>query len=227
MEYPQEDTKIVTVSKRSFSLREYIGAVTIAMLTLGLVTSAIRLRRVNAELARLHAELGYLAQSQPGQIAAARAPSDQPLTYKVRIRVPSSPKFRVSYSSNLPQDSTQPAWYGAVPVPEGESTLTLRIHEDPRDDQWKIVAIVSSAAGTRRMATVLPKEHEQIFRGSHEVVSTGIRRETVVAATTASIRLLDERWLVGDGGLLLYGDRAPEHDQVGIYAELQPDSGPL
>ncbi len=227
MDDPTEDTKIATGSKRSFSLREYFGAVTIVMLTLGLIATSIRLRHADAELAQLHAQLGYLAKTEPGQIAAARVPSDQPLTYKVRLRVPQSPRFRISYSSMLPHDSIDPSWYGAVPVPAGESTLTVRIHEDPRDDQWKILAMVTSETGTRRMATVLPADHTQIFRGSHEVLATGIGRETIVADAKDSIRLLDERWLVGEGGLLLYGDRAPEHDQVGIYAELQPDAGPL
>ena len=60
------------------------------------------------------------------------------------------------------------------------------------------------------MATVLPPEHVEIFRGSHEVVSTGVARETLAVSSTDSIRLLDERWLVGEGGLLLYGDRPPE-----------------
>ena len=77
------------------------------------------------------------------------------------------------------------------------------------------------------MSTVLPPEQVQIFRGSHDVLSTGVGRETQSAVATEAIRLLDERWLVGEGGLLLYGDRAPENDQIGIYAELQPDVGPL
>lgn len=77
------------------------------------------------------------------------------------------------------------------------------------------------------MATVLPPEHVDVFRGSHDVLSTGVGRETQSAERKQSIRLLDERWLVGEGGLLLYGDRAPENDQIGVYAELQPDLGPL
>ena len=127
----------------------------------------------------------------------------------------------------LPKDSTAPAWYGAVPVPPGESTLTVRIHEDPRDHQWKILAAIAGDRGTRRMATVLPEQQTKVFRGSHEVVATGIGTETLAASANQSIRLLDERWLVGEGSLLLYGDRAAERDQIGIYAELQPDTGPL
>lgn len=227
MNHSNEHSKIAGHLKRRFSLREYIGALTIVMLAIGLVATTQRLRLADKELNRLHDELGYLAETPVGQIAAVRAPCDQPLTYKVRIRVPSSPKFRVSYSSVLNRDSTSPSWYGAVPVPSGESTLTVRIHEDPRDHQWKLLVMVVGQTGTRRMATVLPKDHTAIFRGSHEVVATGIGRQTFAADAGASIRLLDERWLVGDGGLLLYGDRPPDHDQIGIYAELQPDTGTL
>ncbi len=210
------------------SLREYFALVTIAMLVVGLVATTMRLRRSEAEVTRLRSETGYLTPTEPGQIAAARAPSDQPLTYRVRIRTPaSSPRFRVAYSSLWPRQTTSPRWYGAVPVPPGESLITVQILEDPRDNRWKMATLVGSPQGTKRMATVLPEDHVGIFRGSHQVVSTGVSRETIAVHSSQSIRLLDERWLVGEGSLLLYGDRPPEHDQIGVYVELQPDVGPL
>lgn len=210
------------------SLREYLGLVTIAMLMVGLAITATRLQKSAAVVAALRTENGYLTETQPGQIAAARAPSDQPLTYRVRVRVPSSSaRFRVAYSSILPKQSSSPRWYGAVPVDPGESLVTVRILEDPRDKRWKMATVVGSPQRTKRMSTVLPPEHVEVFRGSHEVVSAGVNRETHAVSTTDSIRLLDERWLVGEGALLLYGDRAPENDQVGVYLELQPDTGPL
>ncbi|MGI9472584.1 MAG: hypothetical protein ACR2NZ_13675 [Rubripirellula sp.] len=210
------------------SLREFIGLVTIAMLGVGLVMTAFRLRRSEQELARLRSESGYLAETNPGQIAAARAPSDQPLTYRIRVRVPENEsRYRVAYSSLWPRRSTTPKWFGAVPVPPGESLITVRIQEDPRDKRWKIATVVGSRRGNQRMSTVLPADHVIAFRGSHDVISTGVGRETLALAATQRIRLLDERWLVGEGSLLLYGDRAPDNDQIGIYAELQPDVGPL
>ena len=210
------------------SLREYMGLVTIVILSIGLVFSIQRLRSSQIEVTQLREETGYLQKMEPGQVAAARAPSDQPLTYRVRVRVPAGPtKFRVAYSSVWPRDEAAPQWYGAVPLPEGESVVTIRILEDPRDKRWKIASLVSSLEGNQRMATVLPPPHVTIFRGSHDVLSTGVGRETQAVQPTDSIRILDERWLVGEGGLLLYGDRAPRTDQVGIYAELQPDVGPL
>ena len=66
-----------------------------------------------------------------------------------------------------------------------------------------------------------------MFRQSHDVISTGVGKTTVAVAKTESLRLVDERWLIGEAGLLLYGDRSPEQDQIGVYAELQPDIGPL
>ena len=77
------------------------------------------------------------------------------------------------------------------------------------------------------MATTLPPEQIQVFRGSHDALSTGVGRETLAVNASRSIRVLDERWLVGEGSLLLYGSRPPDRDQIGVYAELQPDDGPL
>jgi hypothetical protein len=210
------------------SLREAIGLATIVMLGIGLIATTVRLRLREAELASMRSEFGYLSDSVAGQIAAARAPSEQPLTYRARMRVPEgATAYRVAYSSHWPQHAAAPQWFGAVPVPPGESILMVQIHEDPRDRRWKISAAVTARRGTRRMATVLPPEQVTLFRGSHEVVSTGIGRDTVAVPKDQSIRLLDERWLVGEAGLLLYGDRTPEQDQIGVYAELQPDVGPL
>lgn len=212
----------------SISLREYLGLMTLLSLAMGLAFLVHRLRGLEAEVTKLRAETGYLQQTAPGQIAAARAPVDQPLTYRVRVRVPTgSDKFRVAYSSIWPKQAAGPQWFGAVPLPVGESVVTIRILEDPRDKKWKIASLVASTEGNQRMATVLPPAHVEVFRGSHDVLSTGVGRETQSVERTESIRLLDERWLVGEGGLLLYGDRPPESDQIGIYAELQPDVGPL
>jgi hypothetical protein len=210
------------------SLREYIGVVTIAMLVVGLATTTLRLRRSEAELAGMRKEFGYLSNTLPGQIAAARAPGEQALTYRFRVRAPANREgYRVAYSSHWPQNSTGPQWFGAVPVPAGESLVTVQILEDPRDNRWKISTSVAATAGTRRMATVLPQEQVDIFRGSHEVLSMGVGRETHAVSANRSIRILDERWLVGETALLLYGDRAPDEDQIGVYAELQPDKGAL
>lgn len=211
-----------------FSLREYLGLVTIAMLGLGLLMTTTRLNKLQTEVDRLRLESGYLAETEPDQIAAARVPSDQPLTYRVRVRVPDgSTGFRVAYSSLWPKGSAKPEWFAAIPVPPGESIVTVRVLEDPRDRRWKIATIVGSTEGNRRIATTLPEKQVPIFRGSHDVISTGIGRETFAVDASQSIRILDERWLVGEEALLLYGSRAPDKDQVGIYAELQPDVDPL
>ena len=105
--------------------------------------------------------------------------------------------------------------------------MVLRILKDPRDESWKITTLVQSVDGTKRSSTVLPEDHVVVFRGSHDVVSTGVPRKTTTVEKTASLRLLDERWIVGEGSLMLYGDKPPERDQIGIYVELQPDVGPL
>ena len=224
----ESSTRRANKGLHRWSLREYIGLLTIVILLIALFATTRRLQKSESELAQLRSQYGHLGETDPGQIAAARAPSDQPLTYRMRVRLPGeSAPYRVAYSSNWPRHASDPQWYGAVEVPPGESLITVRILEDPRDKRWKISTIVSTPSGTRRMATVLPEEHVEVFRGSHDVVSTGIGRQTAAVAMDSPIRLLDEKWLVGESGLLLYGDRAPETDQIGIYAELQPDRGPL
>lgn len=185
----------------------------------------------------MRSEHGYLGETGGDQIAATRMPSDQPLTYRLRVRVPESAdtspgsrpaRFRVVYSSIWPADESNPRWYGAVPILAGESTVTLRIMRDPRDDRWKIAVIAQSEKQTKRMATTLSPKQIEVFRGSHDVISTGIpRRKTSTAICDQPMRVLDERWLVGEGSLMLYGDTGPREDQIGVYAELQPDRGPL
>jgi hypothetical protein len=212
---------------------EFLGLATLLMLATGLIISRWQLREANRELKaakllseRLQSEVGYLSDTPAGQIAASRIPNQDQLTYRFRVRVPTS-KFRVAYSTLWRKQSGGPTWFSAVAVPQGDSILTIRILEDERDQRWKIAAIVETPRETKRMATSLPADQVEIFRGSHQVIRAGIGRETTSVLPGQSIRLLDERWLVGEGGLLLYGDRTPEQDQVGIYAELQPDLGPL
>lgn len=209
------------------SLREFFGLVTILALLVAFFFTVRRARMVEKELATLQQEVGYLGPTDPKRLAAIRIPSDQPLTYRLRVQVPAMGRYRIAYSSLFPRGAVAPKWYGAVRVPAGESLVTIRIAEDPRDDRWKINTLVGSKNGTNRMGTVLPEAHVDAFRGSHDVVRTGVGRETVTVDADRAIRLLDERWLVGEGSLLLYGDRAPQRDQIGVYAELQPDSGPL
>ena len=212
---------------RTFSLTKLLAVTAFIGLAFGYVTTRARLQQATAELTRLRLETGYLAETESGQIAAVRVPSDEPLTYRLRVRVPDAINYRVAYSSLWPLGAMGPDWFAAVNVPPGESLVTVRILEDPRDQRWKITTIIRSERGTKRVATVLPPPHVHVFRESNDAVSTGVGRQTVSTASGESIRLLDERWIVGEGGLLLYGDRSPEQDQIGVYAELQPDDRPL
>ncbi|WP_442507183.1 hypothetical protein SH528x_006086 [Novipirellula sp. SH528] len=212
---------------RQWSLREFWGLVTIVMLVVAFVVTLQRLRRAELELDRLRREHGYLEPTTEGEIAASRAPSDQPLTYRARVRVPDQPRYRVCYSTLWPKDSSAPEWFAAVDLPPGESVVTVKIGSDPRDSRWKITATVQSDRGTKRLATVLPAEHVTIFRGTHDALRSGIGKETVRKVKTGSIRLIDDRWLVGNAGVMLYGDKPPLENQVGVFAELQPDQGPL
>ncbi len=222
-----ENSELPKSNRLRFSLRDLLLSLTIVGLLVAYWSTYQRLRKSESELQNLRRETGYLPQTAADKISAVRAPSDQPLTYRLRIRVPEKGRFRVAYSSIWKKSESTPDWYSAIEVPSGESILTARIMKDPRDDRWKIATLVQSALGTKRMATTLPQEHTEVFRGSHDVISTGVGKQMVSGDQTESIRLLDEKWLVGENGLMLYGDRPPEGDQIGVFAELQPDNGPL
>ena len=241
MTEPHVDGLISRRFRGTISLREFFGLATIAALAVGLFFASRRLAVAERELQQLRREVGHLEPTATSQIAAVRIASDEPLTYRFRVRVPEKAAYRLAYSTLLPRQQRSPRWYSAVPVPAGESLVTVRIARDPRDEIWKITTLVRSQQatgrshgttrrsqqGTRRMATRLPEDQVAVFRGSHDVVSTGIGRATQAAKVGEAIRVLDERWLVGEGALLLYGDRPPDRDQLGVYAELQPDAGTL
>ena len=227
--------------RAKWSLRTLLMIATIVALVVGNAVSIVRLDDAREELSRLRLEVGSLHQVPKDQLAAIRMAADLPLTYKFRVQTPLpldsqsrwngsatlQSNYRIAYSTILPRGRTQPDWFSAIAVPPGESVVTIRIAEDPRDEIWKISTLVQNVTSTRRMGTILPDDHTEIFRASHDVISTGVARQSVTAPADEAIRLLDERWLVGEQALLLYGDRAPDEDQVGIYAELQRADKPL
>lgn len=211
-----------------FSLLGLLLIVSLAAVGSAYVITLRRLRSAETELARLRKETGYLEPTADDQIAAVRLTSDQPMTYRLRVRVPDAPRYRIAYSSIWPQSASGPTWFGAVPMPPGESIVIVRVLKDFRDDRWKITTLRRGADGTRRIATVLPDDHVNVFTGSHDWLKSGIVRDrTTTAAAGRSIRLLDERVLVGEGAMMLYGDAPPDGDLIGVFAELQPDIGPL
>ena len=209
------------------SLREFFYFSTIAMLAIGLVLTAMRLRDARVSLDKLRRQFGYLAPSGSDQIAAAKVPADDALTYQTRVRIPETPRYRVCYSTLWPKNAANPEWFAAVDLPPGESIITVKVRVDPRDSKWKVTTIVQNERGTKRVATTLPEVQVPIFRSPNDAVSAGIGKETVIAEKNESIRLVDERWLVGEAGVMLYGDRPPDQDQIGVFAELQLDSGPI
>jgi len=211
-----------------FSLIGLLLAVSVIAIALAYVVTLRRLMVAEAELIRLRQETGYLEPTADDTVAAVRLISDQPMTFRLRVRVPASPRYRLAYSSVWPQGASQPAWFGAVPMPPGESVVIVRIVKDIRDERWKITTLRRGDDGTRRIATVLPDPHVAVFTGSHDWLRSGIPRDkTTTVAVGKSIRLLDERVLVGEGATMLYGDAPADDDMIGVFAELQPDSGPL
>lgn len=214
-------------SPMRYSLSSMLGLLLLIALGSAYLVTLWRLREVEAELARLRQETGYLEPSAENEIAAARLVSTEPMTYRLRVRVPQSQPYRLAYSSLWPDSHTGPKWFGAVQVAPGESSVIVRILRDPRDDRWKIAALCQGIDGTRRMATVLSDDQIKIFRGSHDWLRSGVDQKTATRPVGRSLRILDERVLVGDGAMMLYGDSPPAQDMVGVFAELQPDVGSI
>ncbi|MGV3485716.1 MAG: hypothetical protein ACO1RT_14965 [Planctomycetaceae bacterium] len=214
------------MNRFQISLRSAMIGMLFCSLGIGYVMNYRRMRAAEAELQQLRREVGYLEPSGDDELAAVRVVVDEPLIWQAKIRVPATPRYRVAYSTLWHETKDRPDWFGAQPLPQGESVVTVRVLKDPRDDQWKISTIVRHPDGVRRMGTVLPEEISAVLRGSHDVISGGIGKQTVVLPAGQKVRLFDERYFSGTA-LLLYGDRAPETDMVGIFAELQPDVGTL
>lgn len=210
-----------------FSLKVLLLVVTLAASILGNVFSTVRLRGVTAERDRLRREVGFLEPSGPGEIAAVRVPFDEPLAWKFLVRVPEGVKYRLAYSSYWPAELAQPQWIGAQALQSGECTVLARVLSDLRDDRWKLTVVVRNESATLRGSVVLDERQTQLFRSSNDTLQFGIGRETQSVACDQRLRILDQRWIGGEGGLLLYGARPPEDPIDGIFLEIQPDMGAL
>ncbi|TVP95555.1 MAG: hypothetical protein EA381_18685 [Planctomycetaceae bacterium] len=208
------------------TIRSLLVLVAVVGFGLSYFSNLIRMRAAESELTRLRQEVGFLDGSEANEIAAVRVPAEEPLTWRTRIRVPRGQAYRLAYSAIWAEATAGPDWFAAQPIPAGESTVTIRVIKDPRDDRWKITSIIRHADGIARIGTTLPDEISEIFRGTHDVMSTGVGKQTVTCPVGQSLRILDERYFSGSS-LLLYGDSGPRENLVGVYAELQPDIGPL
>lgn len=220
----------VTEARRGrfrFSLR---GLLTLLILVALVAANGINLQRrrtAERELAVLRQQVGYLGDYPDDRLVATRLPSDRPLVWRLRVRVPEAARYRIAFSAIWPAESAGPLWFAAVGVPPGESNVIVRIAPDPRDDRWKLSTLVQNDDRTRRAAATLKPELAEVFRGSHEILRAGVGITPAVAKPQESIRLIEDRWLVGAGSHQLYGSAAPDEDQPGLYVELQPDTTPL
>lgn len=212
--------------RRQLSLRSLLVTVAAVGFGLSYVSNFYRMRSAEAELTRLRDEVGYLNGGGANEIAAVRLDSDVPLVWQTRVRVPQGKPYRVAYGALWQEARQKPQWYAAQPVPAGESLVTIQVLKDPRDERWKIVASVRHEGGLGRIGTTLPEEIAEKLRTPHDVVSSGVGRRTETRADGDSLRLLDERFFSGRS-LAFYGDQPPKEDLVGVFAELQPDVGPL
>jgi len=208
------------------SIRGLLVLVALVGFAISYVINFSRMRSAESELATLRDEVGFLKPSDIGEVAAVRVLADEPLTWQTRVRIPDGQSYRMAYSAIWAASTQSPEWFAAQPMRSGESTIIVRVLKDPRDDRWKMSTIIRHADGVSRIATALPDEISSVFRGSHDVISTGVGRQTVTRPAGDSLRIIDQRFYAGDS-MLLYGDRGPSEDLIGVFVELQADNGPL
>ncbi len=189
-------------------------------------TNFSRMRIAESELGKLRDEVGFLQPSEGDEVAAVRVLADEPLTWQSRVRIPAGYAYRMAYSALWTASNQAPEWFAAQPMRPGESTIVVRVSKDSRDDRWKMSLIIRHADGVSRIATALPDEISSVFRGSHDVISAGVGRQTVTRPGGDPLRIIDERFFAGNS-MLLYGDRGPSEDMIGVFVELQVDKGPL
>ena len=215
------------ISSGRFSLKWMLLVVTLCASLIGNAVSSIRLRQAINERDRLRREVGYLEMGAPDQVSAARVPTDEPLTWRYKVRIPEGETYRIVCSTIWPAEAGQPRWTGGQSLKAGEHALTLRILSDPRDDRWKLVSVVRSGDNILRFSVELDERQTKLFRTSNDTLNLGINSQTVHIGSDQRLRMLDQRWLSGEGGMLLYGDRPPRESVDGVFLELQPDNGPL
>ena len=95
-------------NRAQFSLAQILFVLAFLALGAAYTVTVQRLRSAQEELFRLRSEVGYLDPTGDDQIAAVRLSSDEPLTYRLRIRVPSKPRYRLVYSTLWPSGNSGP-----------------------------------------------------------------------------------------------------------------------
>lgn len=204
-----------------FSLRTGLLILAFAALLLSHLWTSFQLRKTRSQLLQLRSEAGYLNLENEGQTVAIRVPTDEVLTWRYRVHIPDAAQGRLSYSTYWPANEADPEWYGAQALQPGESVVTIRVAEDPRDKKWKIGTTVRSGENTLRMETSLPEEHVELFRQSHTTFSCGVGYEQWSGPPTGSVMLVDDRLPDAAGGSLLYGGAAPESPLRGVFVKLE------
>ncbi|MEZ6091745.1 MAG: hypothetical protein R3C05_27800 [Pirellulaceae bacterium] len=207
--------------KLRFSLRSFLLTAIVLSLVCSHLWTSLRYRESIVELKKLRREVGYLTEPDLSKLVATRVPSDDPLTWKARVRTPALQSYQIAYSTVWPGGEIAPRWYSAQVLPEGESLITLRLLRDPRDNRWKIITLVRHEGSVWRMATALTDRQTKLFQQTHDTIRGGINAETTTAAGR-SLRLIEDKWFTGEGGLMLFGQSVPDDDIDGVFAELQP-----
>jgi hypothetical protein len=223
---PNEPSADVMFIRRGgrWTLRQMLGVLVVGTVAMSHLWTSRQLHRARAELESMRSEVGYLNIRDEAQLAVARVPDDEPLVWRFRIHNPQNNRMRLAYSTRWLSGSVRPDWYSFAAIPAGESLITARVAADPRDSLWKISVIIRQGNSETRLATELPESQVPIFRGSHHAISTGeVETRTLQRPPQRPIKLLEDKWLVDESPMVLFGQRPPDTDVIGVFLEIQPD----
>lgn len=227
---PSDDAD-VQVRRSAAGFRLGLGTLVLWITILGLVMAngftIRRLRRAEAERDALRNQVGYLNVADASVLAAVQIATTEPLVWKYRVQVPARGRFRFAYGTKWPAERGRPRWISAVSMPPGESIVLVRVMQDPRDAVWKLVCLLQQGEMTLRQATPLSARQTELFRSSTDTFRVGVGQETQTASEDETLMVIDQRWLAGESGLLMYGAGPPEADVDGIFGALQADEGAL
>lgn len=206
--------------KRTFSLRELLALTTVCVLVISQFWTSRQLYQAHQELRQLREEIGYISETDQSKLVAVRVHSDEPLTWKLRVRVPQDHPYGVAFATQWQAGASEPDWRSIEPLPSGESEVILRLIRDPRDNRWKIITLVRHDDNTRRVGSPLSDRQAELFQQSCDTLRGGIKGQVSVAGGRP-LRVIDEKWFSGEGGLMLFGSAAPKDNIDGVFAELK------
>jgi|GEM_PF-6900970 len=180
-----------------------------------------QLAHTRRELQQLRYSTAQLDPLQRDQIGLARVPLDEPDRWQLRLWLPEGRGYELQASTLWLAGAAEPDWQPVLALPQGASLLTCSLTRTPDNRRWDLALVIRRGSNTTGRRLPLTEGQSQRFPSSGRYWVSQIEsgpRYTNPAKPTA---LLLEHLLSADG-TMLYGDRPPDRDQVGVYLRLAP-----